>query len=162
MLIFVSSSLKRITATALTRHFNFPLSHPLFLKLKLLPVSSFTMSSTSIKTHSTLPHVLILKVTIWIDPSNIEEFFSYFTPAYDACMAEPECVFFIVGQNPQVPGEIWWCEGWNQDVEWLQKVRSFWRFSGLDAWKAKSRKEEMNVGESICGRDRKCDWAFKP
>lgn len=77
---------------------------------------------------STLHHIhadvkTILNVRIWISPDNIEEFFKYMKPAYDAVVAEPTCRYFVIGENPQSPGEIWWTEGWSEDVPWLMEVR---------------------------------------
>lgn len=63
-----------------------------------------------------------LHVTITIDPSNIEKFFEALKPAYDAVIAEPECVFFEVYQSSSEPGVIKFVENWNASLEWLMDV----------------------------------------
>ena len=51
-------------------------------------------------------------VTVHIDPSNVDKYFEYFRPAYDAVIAEPECTFFEVYQSAENPGELHWQENW--------------------------------------------------
>lgn len=63
-----------------------------------------------------------LSVKIRILPEQVDEFFKLFRPAYELVVAEPECRYFVVGQDPQTPGAIWWCEGWSESVEWFQNV----------------------------------------
>lgn len=53
-----------------------------------------------------------LHVTVYIDPANVEKFFEYFKPAYDAVIAEPELLFFEVYQSPTDPGTLRWVENW--------------------------------------------------
>ena len=65
---------------------------------------------------------LSLHMKITIDPSNLTEFFTLFKPVYEAVIAEPECIFFEVFQNPATPGELKWIEHWKQSTDWLQNV----------------------------------------
>jgi quinol monooxygenase YgiN len=53
-----------------------------------------------------------LHVTIYIDPSNVEKFFEHMKPVYDAVVAEPECRFFEIYQDPKEPGTLSWVENW--------------------------------------------------
>ncbi len=62
--------------------------------------------TSSLKTHTLPPISFILTVKITIPPASVDEFFTHFRPCYDVVLAESECVYFVVGQNPQVPGEV--------------------------------------------------------
>ncbi|KAJ5642199.1 hypothetical protein N7490_006199 [Penicillium lividum] len=62
-----------------------------------------------------------LHVTVYIDPSNVETFFKHFKPIYDAVVAEPECRFFEVYQDPADPGTLSWVENWNVTPEWFME-----------------------------------------
>lgn len=64
----------------------------------------------------------ILAVKVRIPPEKVEEFFTWFRPVYNSVVAEPECRYFVVGQDQQTPGVLWWCEGWAASTEWFQKV----------------------------------------
>ena len=66
---------------------------------------------------------LILNVKITISPPSIPLFFDYFRTCFAHVVKEPELVYFVVGQNPAVPGEVWWTEGWNCTEEWLREVQ---------------------------------------
>ena len=66
--------------------------------------------------------VTILQVKITIDPKDVDFFLSHFRPAYDAVLAEPECAYFLFGQDIQTPGVFRWTEGWTKDVSWLMNV----------------------------------------
>ena len=68
---------------------------------------------------------LSLHVTLHIDPSQLSGFFAALKPCYDAVTAEPECVFFEVYQDPNVPGKIHFVEDWNASAEWLTTVSTF-------------------------------------
>jgi hypothetical protein len=51
---------------------------------------------------SPLPKVaFVLQVKITLDPKDTEIFLSHFKPVYDRVLAEPECAYFIIGQNIQ-------------------------------------------------------------
>jgi len=65
---------------------------------------------------------LILTVKIHISPEDVESFFSHFQSAFDAVMKEPECRYFVVGEDVQNPGVITWTEGWTESVEWFMGV----------------------------------------
>jgi hypothetical protein len=69
------------------------------------------------------PSRVSLHVTFHIDPSNVPAFLKALKPAYDAVIAEPECVFFEVYQSPTTPGQIKFIENWDASVEWLMNVR---------------------------------------
>ena len=60
----------------------------------------------SLTTQALPTPTFILTVKVWISPSDLSEFFTLFRPVYDAVVAEPECLYFVLGQNPQVPGEV--------------------------------------------------------
>ena len=66
----------------------------------------------------------ILSIKVFLEPNQVEKFLEYFKAAYDTVLAEPECRFFVVGQNPQEPGTFSWTEGWTKDVDWLLNVSS--------------------------------------
>lgn len=65
---------------------------------------------------------LILTVKIYLAPENVESFFSHLQPAFDAVMQEPECRYFVIGEDVQNPGVITWTEGWTESVEWFMTV----------------------------------------
>jgi quinol monooxygenase YgiN len=72
---------------------------------------------------SSLPKVAFtLHVKVTIDPKDSESFLSYFKKVYDFVLAEPECAYFIVGQNIQEPGVFRWTEGWTNDPQWFMSV----------------------------------------
>lgn len=66
---------------------------------------------------------MILQVRIYIAPEQVPEFFAKFKPIYDIVLAEPECVFFVVGEDSQEPGCISWMEGWTKDQDWFMDVQ---------------------------------------
>jgi quinol monooxygenase YgiN len=53
-----------------------------------------------------------LLITIYISPDNVKAWFDAFRPVYEACVAEAECSFFSVYQDPEDPGKISWVEHW--------------------------------------------------
>ncbi|ETN46615.1 uncharacterized protein HMPREF1541_00801 [Cyphellophora europaea CBS 101466] len=63
----------------------------------------------------------ILNVKIFIAPERVEEFYRHFRPAFEAVMAEPQCRYFVVSEDPQNPGTLSWTEGWTEDVQWLMQ-----------------------------------------
>ena len=65
----------------------------------------------------------ILSVKIFIAPQSVPEFLAHFKAAYDAVLAEPECLFFTVGTSPSEPGVVSWTEGWVKDVDWFMNVQ---------------------------------------
>lgn len=77
----------------------------------------------------------ILTVKIHIRPEQVLEFFSHFKPIYEVVVAEPKCRYFVVGQDLQTPGAIWWCEGWSENVDWFLNVSYLATdFDISDAW----------------------------
>jgi quinol monooxygenase YgiN len=67
---------------------------------------------------------LSLHVTVTVAPENAERFLEALKPAYDAVIAEPECVFFEVFRSPEEPGIFKFVENWNATKEWLITVSS--------------------------------------
>lgn len=63
-------------------------------------------------------------MTFHIDPQQLDAFFEALKPAYDAVTAEPECAFFEIYRDPNVPGKIKFVENWNASLEWLTTVRA--------------------------------------
>lgn len=53
-----------------------------------------------------------LQVTVHIDPSNLDKFLNAFKPVYEKVVAEPQCTFFELYQDPQSPGTLSWVENW--------------------------------------------------
>ena len=78
------------------------------------------MASTTAKAITDV--ATILSVKVFLQPEEVPKFLEHFKTAYDAVIAEPECRFFVVGQNPQEPGTFSWTEGWTKDVDWLLSV----------------------------------------
>lgn len=64
-----------------------------------------------------------LHVKITIAPENVDKFLGHFKSIYDIVSSEPECLFFEVYQNPDVPGEFKLVENWNATQEWVRDVR---------------------------------------
>lgn len=71
----------------------------------LEPTNTATMSSSQKKQIS-------IHVTVHIAPENVDKFFAAYQPVYDSVIAEPECTFFQVYQDPQNPGTLTWVENW--------------------------------------------------
>jgi quinol monooxygenase YgiN len=63
-----------------------------------------------------------LHVKVTIDPKDADAFLSHFQSIYDLVLAEPECAYFIFGQNIQEPGVFRWTEGWTKDPQWFMTV----------------------------------------
>ncbi|KAF2973413.1 hypothetical protein GQX73_g168 [Xylaria multiplex] len=60
-----------------------------------------------------------LHVTVYIAPENVDRFLAAFKPVFNKVVAEPECLFFEMYQNPQEPGKISWVEDWSKSPEWF-------------------------------------------
>jgi hypothetical protein len=69
------------------------------------------------------PVAFILQVKVFFDPKDRETFLAALKPCYEAVLAEPECAYFLVGENAQEPGVFRWTEGWRKGVEWFWSVR---------------------------------------
>ncbi|CZR57841.1 uncharacterized protein PAC_07730 [Phialocephala subalpina] len=66
---------------------------------------------------------MTLFVTITVAPENIEKFKEAHRPVWKACSEEPECLFFDVFQDQEVPGRFRFVEVWSKGREWFEKVR---------------------------------------
>ncbi|KAE8420995.1 hypothetical protein BDV36DRAFT_292670 [Aspergillus pseudocaelatus] len=55
---------------------------------------------------STPSESLSLQVTIHLNPEDLPKFWIAMKPAYEAVIAEPECTFFELYQEPDSPGTI--------------------------------------------------------
>ncbi|KAL2813344.1 hypothetical protein BDW59DRAFT_154851 [Aspergillus cavernicola] len=73
-------------------------------------------------TNSSTPGIS-LQVSVFIAEENVPKFFEAFLPVYEKVIAEPECTFFEIYQNPQNPGELSWVENWSASMEWLIGVQ---------------------------------------
>lgn len=74
----------------------------------------------------------ILTVKVQVAPENVQTMVKHFRTAYDKVIAEPECVYFLVGQKHDEPGFFQWTEGWAKPVEWFMKVSCFHYCNLLD------------------------------
>ena len=68
---------------------------------------------------------LSLQVTIQVAPENADAFLAALRPCWEAVIAEPECLFFDVFQDPEVPGKFRFIELWAESREWLETVSQF-------------------------------------
>lgn len=64
---------------------------------------------------------LTLFVTFYIQSHLIETWKSAHRPVWDACAAEPECLFFDVFEDPKNVGRFRLVEVWSKDREWFEK-----------------------------------------
>ena len=55
--------------------------------------------------------VFTLQIKVTVAPKDAETFLSHFKTAYDLVVAEPECAYFLVGQDVEQPGVFRWTEG---------------------------------------------------
>ncbi|KAE8375361.1 hypothetical protein BDV26DRAFT_295102 [Aspergillus bertholletiae] len=67
---------------------------------------------------------LSLQVTIHLNHEDLPKFWAAFQPAYEAVIAEPECTFFEVYEDPNAPGTLSWVENWSASPEWLLGVQA--------------------------------------
>ncbi|KAE8160224.1 hypothetical protein BDV40DRAFT_302535 [Aspergillus tamarii] len=72
---------------------------------------------------STPSESISLQVTIHLNPEDLPKFWTAMKPAYEAVIAEPECTFFELYQEPDSPGTISWVENWSASKEWLIGVQ---------------------------------------
>ena len=63
-----------------------------------------------------------LHVDIWIAPENVQAFLDELKPAFDKVVAEEECLYFEVFQDPDDAGHLSWVENWAKGVGWLMGV----------------------------------------
>ncbi len=66
--------------------------------------------------------IFILQVKVTFAPADRDTFLQHFKTIYELVSAEPECAYFIVGEDVQVPGTFRWTEGWTRGVEWFMTV----------------------------------------
>jgi quinol monooxygenase YgiN len=64
---------------------------------------------------------LTLFVTFHIKPNMIEEFKAAHRPVWEACASEPNCLFFDVFQDPEIPGRFRFVEVWNGSRQWFEE-----------------------------------------
>jgi hypothetical protein len=62
----------------------------------------------------------ILQIKVQVDPKDRDTFLSLFKPIFDLVSAEPECAYFIVGEDE--PGVFRWTEGYTRDRDWFMNV----------------------------------------
>ncbi|GAB7357560.1 hypothetical protein MBLNU459_g0074t1 [Dothideomycetes sp. NU459] len=65
----------------------------------------------------------ILQVKVTFDPKDVPTFLEYFRPVHEKVLAEPECVYFLIGEDAQTPGVFRWTEGWTKDPQWFMTVQ---------------------------------------
>ncbi|OIW26661.1 hypothetical protein CONLIGDRAFT_707070 [Coniochaeta ligniaria NRRL 30616] len=65
-----------------------------------------------------------LHVTIYISPENVPAWFEAFKPVYEAGVAEQECSFFMVYQDPEDPGKLSWVQHWEEELAWWLSTAS--------------------------------------
>ncbi|KAI1186932.1 hypothetical protein F5B17DRAFT_401643 [Nemania serpens] len=64
-----------------------------------------------------------LHVTVYVAPENVVPFFAAFKPVFEKVIAEPECLYFEVYQDPDEPGTVSWVENWSKSVDWFLKYQ---------------------------------------
>ncbi|KAF7533732.1 hypothetical protein G7054_g6818 [Neopestalotiopsis clavispora] len=64
---------------------------------------------------------LTVFVTLHIKPELIEDFKAAHRPVWNACAAEPQCLFFDVWEDPENAGHFRFVEVWNESKEWFEK-----------------------------------------
>lgn len=67
------------------------------------------------------PEHLTLFVDFYIHTDRIEEWKTAHRPVWEACAAEPECLYFDVFYNANDPGHFRLVEIWNASQEWFEK-----------------------------------------
>ncbi|OCL10314.1 hypothetical protein AOQ84DRAFT_289535 [Glonium stellatum] len=56
---------------------------------------------------------LSLHIKITVAPENGEKFLAALKPVFEKVVAEPECTYFEVFQNPETPGAFCLVQNWN-------------------------------------------------
>lgn len=62
----------------------------------------------------------LLQIKVVVKPENREAWLVLFKQIFDHVSAEPECAYFIIGEEE--PGVFRWTEGWTKDKEWFNDV----------------------------------------
>jgi quinol monooxygenase YgiN len=65
---------------------------------------------------------LTLFVEFRVDPKDVPAFKEAYRPVWAASATEPECLFFDVFQDPEVPGRFRFVEVWGKGREWFDTV----------------------------------------
>jgi quinol monooxygenase YgiN len=63
-------------------------------------------------------------ITITVSPTNRAPFLAALRPVWDACVAEPENLFFDVFESPEQKGKFRFMEVWKGDKAWFMEVRT--------------------------------------
>lgn len=62
----------------------------------------------------------ISQIKVAVNPSDREAFLVLLKQVLDHVFAEPECAYFLVGEEK--PGVFRFTEGWTKDQEWVENV----------------------------------------
>lgn len=57
--------------------------------------------------------------TVHIDPAHLDKFWEAYTPVFEKTSACPECLYFEVLEDPNVPGKITWIVNWDASPRWV-------------------------------------------
>ncbi|KAL8726193.1 MAG: hypothetical protein Q9166_006866 [cf. Caloplaca sp. 2 TL-2023] len=60
-----------------------------------------------------------LHVSIYISPVNRNAFLEAFKPCFEAVVAEPECTYFELFNDPDDEGHLAWVENWTEGKKWF-------------------------------------------
>lgn len=63
-----------------------------------------------------------LQVTIHIKEENVPKLFKEMETVYHKVIADSECVYFELFQDPENPGTISWVENWDKSTEQFTTV----------------------------------------
>jgi hypothetical protein len=66
----------------------------------------------------------LIQIKIAVKPADRDAFLVLFKQIFDHVSAEPECAYFIIGEEE--PGVFCWMEGWTKDKEWFESVCMLW------------------------------------
>ena len=88
-----------------------------------LPSKSLISSEIMVTTIPAPKVAFILQVKVTFDPKDRDNFLHHFKAVHEKVMAEPECAYFLIGENLQEPGVFRWTEGWTKDAQWVMTVR---------------------------------------
>src|SRR5271154_980985 len=73
-------------------------------------------------TMATGPNGAVTVINAFVDPSNAQKFIDLAAPLRKSYLAEPECLFCEISQNPQDPGHLRVVQGWTKNSEWFAEV----------------------------------------
>ena len=66
-------------------------------------------------------HVTLM-VDVYVAPENVADFLKGLKISYDGVAAEPECIFYDLFQETDVPGHLRIVEVWTESRDWMQEV----------------------------------------